>query len=133
MRYLKHYSCIISDAYVVDSNLQISHSSFFKLNNSKQSRFYNLVVSNSYIGCCMAFSKEVLARCLPFPSDIPLHDLWIGNVAAFYYDSKLVPEKLIKFRRHGANNSMSASRSKNSLIHKLRTRSIILKNLVSIR
>ena len=31
----------------------------------------------------MAFKREVLSKALPFPTDIPMHDIWIGNVAAF--------------------------------------------------
>ena len=32
--------------------------------------------------------------------EIPMHDIWIGNVAAFYYSVTFVRHQLVKFRRH---------------------------------
>ena len=44
---------------------------------------------------------------LPFPQNEYLveHDLWIAAVAECYYKTALIPEPLIKYRRHGANVS----------------------------
>lgn len=126
MRYLKRHDCIVSDAVVVDSRLNVISESFFKLNHTKPWWLYNLIVKNGYLGCCMAFRRDVLQLVTPFPKDIPMHDIWIGNAAAFKCDLGFVPEKLILFRRHNHNNSTSAGRSG----HSLRTRIMFRINII---
>ena len=56
--------------------------------------------STPYQGSCAAFKRSVLEKSLPFPKNIQSHDRWIGNVAAFYFKTKIIPEKLIYYRRH---------------------------------
>jgi len=36
------------------------------------------LLKNSYTGCCMAFTRELLPYILPFPEGIPMHDQWIA-------------------------------------------------------
>jgi len=36
------------------------------------------LIRNSYTGCCMAFTRELLPVILPFPENIPMHDQWIA-------------------------------------------------------
>lgn len=129
LRYLQQYDCIVSDAVVVDSSLHVISESFYELNRTKPGRLYNLIIKNGYLGCCMAFKRSVLQVVLPFPADIPMHDIWIGNAAAFRCNVAFVPEKLILFRRHNNNNSTSARKSSYSLWAKMMFRISILKNL----
>ena len=77
----------------------------------------------------MAFHRKVLRYVLPFPQDIPMHDIWIGNVAAFYFDVRFIPEKLILFRRHTHNASPTASKSTFSVKDMLRFRYQVFKNI----
>lgn len=127
---LKTYDCIVTDCYICDGDGNIINESFFNLNGTKGGRLYNLIVKNGYIGCCMAFKKEILSKILPFPNDVPLHDLWIGNVSAFYFSLGWVHEKLIKYRRHGSNASCAAEKSDASLMKKIGYRWHIIKNLI---
>ena len=85
LKWLQHYDCIISDAEVTDENLNITSPSLYQLMNIKSGRVYNILYKNGYTGCCMAFTRRVKEAALPFPKDIPMHDIWIGNVAAFLY------------------------------------------------
>lgn len=112
MRYLRFYDCVVSDNIVVDGNDEIISPSFYKQNGTHVGKYYNLFIKNGYLGCCMAFDRKVLEASLPFPNDIPMHDIWIGNVAAFRFRLKFIPDKLIYFCRHGDNASTSASESK---------------------
>ena len=64
------------------------------------------IVKNSYIGCCMAFRREVLDIALPIPGDIEMHDQWIGVLSDYAYgNSVFLREPLLRYRRHGANQS----------------------------
>lgn len=131
MRYLQSYDCIISDAIVTDSELKQTSPSFYKTNNTKTGKWYNLLVKNGYLGCCMAFNRKVLNSALPFPEYIPMHDIWIGNVAAFRFNVKFIGEKLILFRRHGYNSSTTASKSKYSIIDRIMFRLNIIKGIIN--
>lgn len=66
MKYLKDYCCVVSDATVTDGDLKETSSSFFRLNNTKYGKWYNLLLKNGYLGCCMAFRKELLNAAIPF-------------------------------------------------------------------
>jgi hypothetical protein len=79
----------------------------------------------------MAFRKEILEMALPFPKEIPMHDIWLGNVAAWFYSVMFMPEKLVKYRRHGANASSTAEESKQALSKKLSDRKQILKAIIN--
>ena len=93
---------VVSDAYIVNENLEVLEDSFFKLMNSGSGFFKNFV-KNTFIGCCIAFKKELKDIVLPFPQNIPMHDSWIGLLAELKGEVLFIPEKLIYYRRHGDN------------------------------
>lgn len=119
-------ACVVSDCYVTDKDFNITHPSFYQEVGTRAGFFYNLFVHNYYLGCCMAFTREVLIKSLPFPANIPMHDIWIGNVAALFFNVKFIPEPLIYFCRHGNNSSSTAAPSPYSLWEKVRFRLDIL-------
>lgn len=116
---LKEADCIVSDCSVTDSSLQITSPSFFKRNQTHFGKYYNLFIKNGYIGGCMAFKRAVLEKALPFPKHLPMHDIWIGNVAAFFFRLRFLNKSLSYFRRSGNNVSTSGQKSSYSLKHKL--------------
>lgn len=130
---LESYDCVVSDCYVTDSNMNITYPSFFEVNNSHYGRWYNLFFKNGYLGCCMAFNRKVLDRILPFPPHLPMHDIWIANIAAFYYTFGFIPEPLIYYRRHDQTTSVSGSKSNYSLLRRLKFRLNILPPLIAAR
>lgn len=131
--YLQNYDCIVSDNISVRGDGAIISSSFYKLNKTKSGKFYNLLVKNGYLGCCMAFRRNVLEASLPFPTNIPMHDIWIGNVAAFRFNVKFIPEKLIRFCRHGDNASTTASKSGYGIWSRLLFRWNVLCDLIKLK
>ena len=128
--YLKTADCIVSDNIVIDDEDHIISDSFYKLNGTRNGKFYNLLIKNGYLGCCMAFNRKVLDKSLPFPHNTPMHDIWIGNVAAFHYTVQFIPEKLIKFCRHGDNASTTAAKSEYCAWEKIKFRLNIVKDLI---
>ena len=131
-QYLQNYDCIVSDNVCINGDGTIISSSFYKLNKTKSGKYYNLLIKNGYLGCCMAFKRKVLEASLPFPSNIPMHDIWIGNVAAFKYNVKFITEKLIRFCRHGDNVSTTASKSGYRIWNRLMFRWTILSDLLKL-
>lgn len=122
---------IVSDCTVVDNQLNILNKSFFQLNNSKKNK-WEALMRNSYLGCCMAFKREVLNVALPFPNKIPMHDIWIGNVAAFRFKVKFIDNSLIYYRRHGNNASTTSERTKASYLKQIGYRLPLIGALLSL-
>lgn len=127
-KHLQKYDLVISDAFVVNQDLNTLHSSFYVLNASKKGIIKNLL-KNSYLGCCIAFNRKILSLALPFPKDIPMHDWWIGLIAELYGKTFFCQDKLIFYRRHGKNISPTSDKSPYSFFTKIQFRLLIMKNL----
>ncbi len=131
MQALEHADCVVSDCYVTNEELEVKADSFYTLHRVRPGKFYNLFMKNGYLGCCMAFKRKVAQKALPFPENIPMHDIWIGNVAAFCFSVAFIPERLIYFRRHDHNASPTAKMShfswKEKLMFRLRTMCLLMK------
>lgn len=93
---------VISDLAVVDEKLNIIYPSYFDYRNV-QTGFFRNIVKNKYIGAGMAFRKELKAKILPFPENIPMHDMWIGLLAG--NNVRLLKKPLTLYRRHSKNSS----------------------------
>lgn len=63
------------------------------------------LVRNQYQGSAMAVRRSALEYCLPFPDDVPMHDVWIGLVNQFVGRAAFIEEPLLLYRRHGSNDS----------------------------
>lgn len=129
LRWLQFYDCIVSDAEVTSEDLSLIAPSLYQLLGIKKGRIYNALCKNGYTGCCMAFNRKVKEAILPFPNDIAMHDIWIGNVAAFRYKIKFIDDKLIYFRRHDSANSCNGKGSRYSLAKRIAFRWSTIKNL----
>ena len=116
---------VLCDVEVVNTEGGLIFPSFWSLNGSRKGFLANLL-NNSYIGCAMAFKREVLARSLPFPLAIPIHDWWIGLVAESCFTTSVVKTPFIQYRRHDLNVSQTTSKSKNSILKKLLMRARLL-------
>lgn len=120
------FDCVVSDCFVTDEQFNVTAPSFFQEVGLREGFWYNLLVHNYYLGCCMAFNRKVLEKALPFPPHIPMHDIWIGNVAAAFFKVKFLHAPLISFRRHHNNTSCTASPSPYTLREKFLFRLNIL-------
>ncbi len=94
---------VLHDASVTDALLNIKDESYFSVHGSDLSFFGNLM-RNTFVGCCMAFTKELMLETLPFPEGLPMHDWWIALVALKKKRKTVLLRKpLILWRRHGEN------------------------------
>lgn len=108
---LADYPLVVTDCAVVDGKLNLLSPSFFRMRNSGSGLLHNLW-KNSYLGCCMAFRRDLLKVALPFPNRIPMHDMWLGMIAEIYGGACFVPKQLLLYRRHGENASDAAGKSR---------------------
>lgn len=129
MEELKKNDLVIHNANVVDANGDEITDSFFKINHTRSGKIYNLL-KNGYLGCCMCFSKKLLNSLLPFPKNLPMHDIYIGNYAAFNgYKVKFIKNKLIHYRRHGCNASITSEKSHRKILLRLSERLFVLRKV----
>jgi glycosyltransferase involved in cell wall biosynthesis len=126
---LRQYDLVVCDCSVVDHLLELKYESFFDLNRSGKGLIRN-IVRNSYMGCCMAFKRNVLFKAIPFPKDIPFHDMWIGLISEAHFRVKFISLPLVHHRRHGNNASSTADMSADSFPDKIYNRYRIIKNLI---
>jgi len=117
LKYLSEYDLVLSNAYVVTESL-IKKKILLPLDSNITGLLRNLV-KNNYTGCCMAFNKNVLNMVLPFPSNIPMHDSWIGLVSELFFKPYFINIPLILYRRHGSNVSATSEKSRFSLLQQI--------------
>lgn len=127
--YLSDYDVVVSDCSVVDNDLNITNPSFYALRKSGKGLFKNFF-QNSYLGCCMAFHRQVLKKALPFPPQLPMHDIWLGLVTELFFKSIFIEDNLILFRRHHLNATITSEKSNHSLYQKFVFRKNLVFNLI---
>jgi hypothetical protein len=110
---------------VVDEDLNILYPSFFQLRRSGAGTLKN-VWKNTYLGCCMAFRKELLHTCLPIPKNMPMHDMWLGLVAEASGNVLFIDEKLSLYRRHQSAASPTATTSAYNIYEQVNFRLILI-------
>lgn len=97
-------SLVLSDSSIVDGDGRIISETRFQSGRFHPGAMQNFV-RNRYLGCAMAFRRSLLDYCLPFPADIPMHDMWIGIVNQFVGKTGFIDEPLMSYRRHENNTS----------------------------
>jgi glycosyltransferase involved in cell wall biosynthesis len=122
-RALRTADFVVSDARVVDGDLNELHASHGRLHHARTGFWANFSATR-YIGACMAFRRDVLTRALPFPSNAALcaHDYWLAIVAERWFRTRYVDVPLILYRRHGSTASTGGDGSLNSLARKVLVR-----------
>ena len=118
LTYLTHDNIVMSDAILCDENLNVKSMSLDSWRKYKSGFIRNLYMSR-YLGCCMAFHKNILKTILPFPPKLQAHDVWIGLLAELKGNLTYLPIPLIKYRRHDNNFSSASNKSKNSVLYKI--------------
>lgn len=110
MNELKTNDLVLSDCSIVDKDLNAICPSYFSMLPPKTGVINN-IIKNHYLGCCLAFRRNVLQVAIPFPKNVIMHDIWIGLCADIYYRTAIISQPLMKYRRHGNNESSASGKS----------------------
>jgi len=123
---------VVCDCTFIDNEKKIIVPSYFAIVNSSPGLVRNLR-KNTYFGCCMAFRKNILKKALPFPKDIPMHDIWLGFVSDLFYKSVFLDERLTFYRKHDTNASIASDIKSNiSIMNKIKFRYNTIKHIFSL-
>ncbi len=129
---LKDNDIVMSDCTVVDSKLNVLHTSY----SATFVPFSTSIIKNffkcGFLGSCMAFRRSVLEKAIPFPPHGVGHDLWLGLVGLRYFRFKYIPEPLMKYRRHEGTVTMGGKANATSLWFKISYRLQILKAMIHL-
>jgi glycosyltransferase involved in cell wall biosynthesis len=99
-----------SDADLIDDNKRLVGRrlwSTFSFNRSEQNEFANghalkvLLKRPIVTGATMAFRRELFDLANPIPEG-HVHDAWISFLLSAYGPFRLIPEPLMQYRQHGA-------------------------------
>lgn len=96
----------VSDAVVTDADGSVLQPSYLASGRFGPGLLRNFVRCG-FLGCCMAFRRDLLDTAMPIPSGVP-HDWWLGMVATITGRVTFLPEPLVRLRRHGSNLSRAA-------------------------
>jgi glycosyltransferase involved in cell wall biosynthesis len=99
---ISRYDMLVLDSEIVDGALNPTQGSLFSLLSAGPG-FVKNIVCNTYVGCHMAFRRELLDIALPFPPSIPMHDVWLGLVSESVGPVTFAPGRTMLFRRYGSN------------------------------
>lgn len=116
-----------SDACIVNAAGAQTGASYFATRGGFAPGVFRNVLRSRYLGCTMAFRREILSGCLPFPRNIPMHDIWIGLINAHFGRTVFLAEPLVAYRRHGNNVSRPGSS-----MQRLRWRANLLFNVARV-
>lgn len=115
---------------LVIHNLRIADNSLNDIGKNIYERgfvFHDYFICKcAYYGCAMAFKRHLLDIVLPFPSNLLVHDIWIGLLAESFGRVLYVDEPLIQYRMLPESASHSV---KSNIIHKISYRLYMLTHL----
>ena len=115
-------SLLHHNAFITDTHLNKTGRT------SARPGLWRNLLKNSYTGCCMAFTKELLPYILPFPDGIPMHDQWIGLTAQRHGYVRFWDEPLILWRRHADTQTGHGSSLVRKIIWRWRMVRALMKN-----
>jgi len=120
---------VVSDAQIIDHNGDIIKPSLFQVRGKFTDKTIPNLIKNKYYGCTMSFRRGMLKFFLPFPHDIPMHDLWIGIINSIYGNTVYIEEPLIQYRRHNNNTTLGILKH-SGIFQMLKWRISVVKNLI---
>jgi glycosyltransferase involved in cell wall biosynthesis len=90
---------VVLDAEIVDEEERALEPSVLAKLGAGPGLLKNLW-TNRYLGCCMAFSRDLLDVALPFPEGVDMHDIWLGQLCERVGTTAFVRVVTMRYRRH---------------------------------
>ena len=118
MEALQNHDIVLHDAEFVDKDGNKTGNRYSEGLHHRRG-FWSNLWKTRWLGCCMAFRRNVLEYALPFPRHIVGHDGWISAVGLAKFDYYYIPDVLMWYRRHGENASTASGESHNSWYYML--------------
>ena len=100
---MHNHEIVYCNSELIDANGAKLHKNLSEIKHLQSfDNCLNYTIGNTAAGHAMLIKKEVITRCIPFPTMIP-HDFWLGFVATCNGPIKYYDQVLIQYRQHGNN------------------------------
>lgn len=96
---------VATNGYVVEESSEAIPSMLYGNKTKFTSSVFKNIIKNRFVGCTLAFRREIVDIILPLPSHLPMHDSWIGIMSKIFGKVHFIDEPLITYRRHTSNFS----------------------------
>lgn len=95
-----------SDLYVVDTNLRIIESSYWKYQvvNPKNNQFHQILLTNTSTGCTVMINRALRDLAIPIPKEAVMHDWWLILVASALGKIIFLNQPFVYYRQHKKND-----------------------------
>ena len=97
---------VLHDAQIVDECGNPTGAEGLFANRGSRKGILKNLVKNSYVGCCMAFRRELIPVICPIPKEMYMHEVCF------------IKEPLIDYRRHSSNVTQMTHGSMSFMIKK---------------
>lgn len=128
MELLKTNRLVFSNASIFKDEDLASSKPFFN-NSKKKTGIINNLIKVKFLGATLGFQRSILDKALPFPKNVPMHDIWLGLIAETMGNTFYINEQLIYYRRHQDTVSATGGKSKFSLYKKIQMRLYLIVHL----
>lgn len=119
---------LVHDGVIINNNYKMLYKSITEKRLNWGPGVLRNILQNNYHGCFMAFRSNVAHSVLPMPSNIDMHDMWIGIYGELLgFKAKFISDKLMYYIRHGGNLSDFKRRS---IVKVLKARMLLILNLL---
>lgn len=98
--------------------------------NNLCNNIQGLLVKDLWLGCCIAFRREILLATLPFPKKAAAHDLWIALYSQLHFKCGYYPKVLQLYRRHENTVSFAGGKSTHKLLYRINYRLYLVYHLL---
>jgi len=128
---LADYDLVQLNGEVVDSTLASKNITVYQSVNVRPGLLQNFI-KNSFVGCNMAFRRELRDFIMPMPKNIPWHDWYIGLAAEAFFRVKRIDTVSMLYRRHGDNFSETGGKSNYGIKKKIMMRYFMLSAMINL-
>lgn len=125
-----NYDLVTCNCALTDANLNVTEPSHYVNESPLDRSVWGNFVVDLWLGCCLAFRKEILEAILPIPSKIATHDLWLALYSQWHFKCGYYPKVLLLYRRHEHTSSFTGQKNTNSLYYKLSYRFFLAYHLL---
>jgi glycosyltransferase involved in cell wall biosynthesis len=126
---LENYDMVMCNRRLIDGNGDVLINKYFS-ENPYSKCVLKSIISQGFMGCCMAFKRKALDIILPFPKTLVTHDFWIGLMITYLGTFTYIDEPLHSYRVHSHNVSCILKKNMNPLSFKIYYRLQLLYNLI---
>lgn len=124
------YDVVTCNCAVTDADLNVVKEAYYTTESPVDRSAWGNFRKDLWLGCCVAFRRQILSEILPIPRQMAAHDLWLLLYSQMHFKCGYYPKVLQYYRRHSETVSYAGEQSPNSLYYKLSYRLYLVWHLL---